>query len=90
MPRSHHSQEEAEFRVHFDRVSVGKDEVLSSLLLAREDDGDLLCCNGQHWQLNAVEFIEATPGTRLSETFGNKQTSNGLSFIELGKRKGLF
>lgn len=58
---THHGQEDSELGIHGNDVTVGEGEGLAALLLARVNHRDLLRRHRQHWELNAVELIEAAP-----------------------------
>lgn len=58
---TYHGEENAEFRVHVNSVTISESEVLPTLLLAGVDDGDLLGSHGEDGQGDAVELVEATP-----------------------------
>lgn len=66
---TYHGQEETKLWVQVHIVTISEDELRLALFLAGQHDGDLLSSHGQHRQLNAVELIKTTPGTRLSQTF---------------------
>lgn len=68
-----HGEEDAKLGVHVNVVSVGEDKVFAPLLLARENDGDLLGGDGQNGEVDAVELIEAAPGAGLSQTWKIKR-----------------
>lgn len=63
-----HGEEDAKLRVHVHVVSIGEDKVLAPLLLAGEDDGDLLGGDRQNGEVDAVELIETAPRAGLSQT----------------------
>ena len=65
MPTSYHCEKDAEFWVERDVVAVGKNEGIFAFFFGGEDDGDLLRRDGQNRKFDAVEFVEATPGSRL-------------------------
>ena len=62
-----HGQEDTELGVHVHHVAIREDELLPALFLAREHDVNLLRRHGQHWQVDAVELVEAAPAPRLSQ-----------------------
>ena len=67
-----HGEKDAKFWVESDVVSIGKDESASSLFFGREHDGNLLSSHGQNWQLDTIEFVEATPRSGLGQSWVEK------------------
>ena len=63
----YHGEEDAKLGVHVHHVPVGEDELPLLVLLALQDDVNLLRRHGQHRQLDAVELIKAAPGARLGQ-----------------------
>ena len=59
----YHGEEDAKLRVHVHRIPVGEDKLPLLVLLALQDDVYLLCGHRQHRQLDAVELVEAAPGS---------------------------
>lgn len=70
---SYHGQEYPKLWVHGDDVSVSKVEGFASLLLAGVNNSDLLGGHRQHWQLNAVELVKASPRTRLCKAWSRSR-----------------
>lgn len=58
---ANHGQKYPKFRVHGDDISICEVEGFASLFLAGVNNGDLLSSHRQHRQLDAVEFIKASP-----------------------------
>lgn len=70
---THHGQEDTKLWVHVNVVTISEDELRLAFFLAGQHNSNLLSSHRQHRQLNAVELIEATPGTRLSQTCWDTQ-----------------
>lgn len=71
-----HGEEHAKLRVHVHRISISEDKGFAAFLLAGENNCDLLSCDWQNWELNAVELIKTAPSTRLSQTW--KSEAGGI------------
>lgn len=76
-----HSNEEAEFRVHADLVTVSEDEEATAMFLRLQDNVDLLGSDGEDRKVDSVELIEATPRTGLSETLVNSSETSEIHLI---------
>ena len=67
--RTCHCQEDPEFSIHGHNVTISEDELGFVHFLALQNNGDLLRCYGQHWELDSVEFIKTTPRSRLRQSY---------------------
>ena len=56
-----HGEEDAELWIHIDDVAVCKNELLSLLSFARQNDGYLLRRYRQNSKFDAVELVKAAP-----------------------------
>ena len=59
----YHGEEDAKLRVHVHHIPVGEDKLTLLVPLALQDNVDLLRSHRQHRQFNAVELVEAAPGS---------------------------
>ena len=64
----YHGKKDAKLRVHVHHVSVCEHKLFLLVLLALQDNVDLLGSDGEHRQLDAVKLIEAAPGSGLGQT----------------------
>ena len=65
---TYHSEEESELRIHSHHISVHEHKLGFTFLPTHEDNCNLLSSHGENGQLYPVEFVEASPAPRLSQT----------------------
>ena len=76
-----HGEKDAELGVHLNDVAVREGKLTLSFLLAGENDGDLLCRNGENRQIDTIELIEATERARLSKTLEDATQATEIHLI---------
>lgn len=83
---THHSDEYAKLWTHLYDIPISKDKWFLFLSLTGQYDSNLLGCYRQYWQLDSVEFIEATPWSGLSQPFRIKKLKMySFNIHKLGK-----
>ena len=68
----YHGQKKPKFRVHSYIISISKNKRFFTLLFTCQNNGNLLGCNGENWQIDTVKFIKTTPGSRLCQSLEGK------------------
>ena len=71
-PVCYHGQEYSKFGIHVNHVAVHENKRFLLLLFTIQDQSNLLGSNGQHWQFDSVELVEAAPRSRLGQPFSDK------------------
>jgi hypothetical protein len=66
---ANHRYKNPELRAHVYLIAIGEDKLLLLLLLGSEYNGYLLSSNGEDGKLDAIEFVKASPGAALSQSF---------------------
>lgn len=67
--KTDHGEEHAKLWVHVHCISISEDKGFAAFLFAGENYCNLLGCDWQNREFNAVELIKTAPSTRLSQTW---------------------
>jgi len=78
---AHHRQEDPKLRVKRHNIAIREDELFLAFFLGHEHDVDLLGCDRQHRQLNAIELVETAPRARLCQALEDATEASKIHLI---------